>query len=115
MFIGEHVPCRLKRWITKARKELQPVDLSHEITALLYLKEHCAYEFFHGSLFPGQLHDSDDRCHVFKMSTNGPASGVDLVKRMQPGNDLEKAWCCFDHVHRIKHWVTMAAHVYDIR
>lgn len=94
---------------------MRPIDLSHEITALLYLKEHCAYEYFHGSLFPGQMHDSSDRCHIFKMSTTGPASGVDLVKRMQAGHDLANAWCCFDHVYRVKDWVTMAAHVYDTR
>lgn len=110
-----HVLVRLKKWITQARKELQPIDLSQEITSFLYLKEHCAYQYFHGSLFPGQLHDTNDRCHIFKMSTTGPASGVELVKRMKPGNDLERSWCCFDHVHRIKEWVTMAAHVYDIR
>lgn len=89
--------------------------MSHDITALLYLKDHCAYDFFHGSLFPGQLHDEKDRCFIFKMSTVGPASGVDLVKRMQMGGDLEKCWICFDHVFRIKDWVTMAAHVYDTR
>jgi hypothetical protein len=37
-------------------------------------------------------------------------SGVHLVKRMQPGGDLEDAWIMFDH---IKHWTTMVCHVYD--
>jgi hypothetical protein len=32
---------------------------------------------------------------------------------MQPGGDLEHAWIMFDHVKRVKHWTTMACHVYD--
>jgi hypothetical protein len=43
----------------------------------------------------------------------GPGSGVDLVKRMQPDGDLEDAWMMFDHVKRIKKWITMACHFYD--
>jgi hypothetical protein len=35
----------------------------------------------HGNIFPGQ---SKDRVYVFKMLVDGPRSGVDLVKRMQP-------------------------------
>jgi hypothetical protein len=50
---------------------------------------------------------------VFKMSKVGPGSGVHLVNRMQPGGDLEHAWIMFDHVKRVKHWTTMACHVYD--
>jgi hypothetical protein len=62
--------------------------------------------------FPGQGSDSD-KVFVFKMSEVGPGSGVDLVNRMQPGGDLEHAWIMFDHVKRVKHWTTMACHVYD--
>jgi hypothetical protein len=47
------------------------------------------------------------------MSEVGPGSGVYLVKRMQPGGDPEDAWIIFDHVKRVKHWTTMAYHVYD--
>jgi hypothetical protein len=36
-----------------------------------------------------------------------------LVKRMQPGGDLEDTWIMFDHVKHVKHWTTMACHVYD--
>ena len=32
---------------------------------------------------------------------------------MQPGGDLESSWIMFDHVKRVKHWTTMACHVYD--
>jgi hypothetical protein len=64
------------------------------------------------NLFPGQGFDSD-KVFVFKMSEVDPGSGVDLVKRMQPGGDLEDAWMMFDHVKRVKKWTTMACHVYD--
>jgi hypothetical protein len=50
---------------------------------------------------------------VFKMSEVGPANGVDLVRRMQPGGDIENAWIMSDHVKLVKGWTTMAAHVYD--
>jgi hypothetical protein len=62
--------------------------------------------------FPGQGSDSD-KVFVFKMSEVGPGSGVYLVRRMQPGGDLENAWIIFDHVKCVKHWTTMACHVYD--
>ena len=39
--------------------------------------------------------------------------GVDLVKRMQLGNDHEDAWIIFYHVKRVKKWTTLACHVYD--
>jgi hypothetical protein len=51
--------------------------------------------------------------YVFKMLEDGPGSGVDLVKRMQPRGDLKNAWLMFDHVKRVKEWTTMACHVYD--
>jgi hypothetical protein len=41
-------------------------------------------------MIPGQGFDSD-KVFVFKRSKVGPGSGVDLVKRMQPGGDLEDA------------------------
>jgi hypothetical protein len=47
------------------------------------------------------------------MSEVGLGSGMDLVRRMEPGGDLENAWMMSDHVKRVKGWTTMAAHVYD--
>jgi hypothetical protein len=43
------------------------------------------------------------------MSKVGLGSGVYFVNWMQPGGDL----IMFDHVKRVKHWTTMACHVYD--
>jgi hypothetical protein len=62
--------------------------------------------------FPGQG-DEADKVFVFKMSEVGPGSGVDLVRRMQPGGDLEHAWIMSNHVKRVAKWTTMACHVYD--
>ena len=62
--------------------------------------------------FLGQ-NDDADKVFVFKMSKVGSGSGMDLVRRMQQGGDLENAWMMSDHVKRVKRWTTMAAHVYD--
>ena len=70
------------------------------------------WAFVQENKFPNQGSDSD-KVFVFKMSEVGPGSGVDLVKRMQVGSDLQDAWMMFDHVKRVKVWTTMACHVYD--
>ena len=83
---------------------------------LLKLKKGCMYDYFHSMLFLFQTIDTTTKCHVFKMSTLGPGSSVELVERMcRTGNgDLSRAWVCFDHVKRITDgWTTMAAHVYN--
>jgi hypothetical protein len=52
------------------------------------MKMYTTIEYIHGNVFPGQ---GKDKVYVFKMLEDGPGSGVDLVKRMQPGGDLENA------------------------
>ena len=49
------------------------------------------------SIFLGQGDDSD-KVFVFKMLEVGPDSGVYLVRRMQPGGNLENAWIMSNHV-----------------
>jgi hypothetical protein len=78
--------------------------------SIMALKDHYAFKFVHGSRFPGQ---SEDKVFVFKMSVDLPGSGVELVKRMQVGGDMETSWIMFDHVKRLKDWTTMVCHVYD--
>ena len=78
--------------------------------SIMALKDHSGFKYVHGSRFPGQ---SKDKVFVFKMSVNLPGSGVDLVKRMQVGGDMENSWIMFDHVKRLKDWTTLACHVYD--
>ena len=84
--------------------------------SILQLKKKCVFPFFHGSRFPGQGGPSD-KCFLFKMSTKGPGSGVDLVNRMRQKKqgDLCAAWVHFDHTHRIDGWATMSCSVYDPR
>lgn len=83
---------------------------------ILKLKRTCMFPFFHGSRFPGQGRNID-KCYVFKMSTKGPGSGVDLVNRMRRTGkgDLCKAWVHFDHTHRVDGWATLSCSVYDPR
>ena len=83
---------------------------------LLQLKKCCMYKYFHSMLFPFQNTDIITNYHVFKMSTLGPSSCMELVERMHRtrNGDLRKSWVCFDHVKRIiDGWTTMAAHVYN--
>ena len=48
------------------------------------------WRFVQQNRFPGQGADMD-KVFVFKMPEVGPGSRVDLVKRMQPGGDLENS------------------------
>ena len=84
-------------------------------TQLLKLKKTCAYPYMQGMLFPGQSMLPNARSHIFKMSTTGPASGLELVNRMRQDGlgDLRHSWVCFDHVRKVVGWTTMAVHVYD--
>ena len=82
------------------------------IDKILELKKTSRYDYVQESVFPGQ---GSNKVFLFKMSIEGPGSGFDLVKRMQPGGDLENAWIMFDHVKRVKDWTTMACHVYDVK
>ena len=82
------------------------------MNSIMVLKDHYAFKFVHGSRFPGQ---SKYKVFVFKMYVDLPASGVELVKKMQVGGDMENSWIIFDHVKRLKDWTTMTCHVYDSR
>jgi hypothetical protein len=80
------------------------------LDSIMALKNHSGFKYVHDSRFPGQ---SKDKVFVFKMSVDLAGSGVDLVKRMQCGGDMENSWIMFDHVKRLQDWTTMACHVYD--
>ena len=80
------------------------------IDNIIELKRRSLYDYIQDSSFPGQ---GSSKAYLFKMSTAGGGSGVDLVKRMQPGGDLGGAWIMFDHVKRVKDWTTLGVHVYD--
>ena len=79
------------------------------VDSILKLKKGFKYDYIQDSRFLGQ---GSKLVYIFKMSTVGPSSGVDLVRRMQPGGNLELQWVMFDHVKRISHWTTLGVHVY---
>jgi hypothetical protein len=99
-------------------------SIKNDVTSFRYIRRYgvmdgitmlrgCSnWPYVQENLFLGQGSDSD-KVFVFKMSEVGLGSDVDLVKRMQPGGDLEDTWMMFDHVKRVKKWTTMACHVYD--
>jgi hypothetical protein len=105
-------------------KYMSSTSIKNDVTAFRYIRRfevmdgiamlrgcsHWAY--IQENKFLGQGSDSD-KVFVFKMSEVGPGSGAHLVKQMQPGWNLEDAWIIFDHVKHVKHWTTMACHVYD--
>ena len=87
--------------VMQTQKATQPLGEGYE--AILNLKRTCHFEFFHGSRFPLQATTTTERCFIFKMSTTGPSSGIDIVQRMDKdvNGDLYQALVCFDHVHLV--------------
>ena len=49
------------------------------IDNIMTMKRESKFEFIHDSVFPGQ---GKEKVYVFKMLTEGPGSGVDLIRRM---------------------------------
>ena len=88
---------------------------SSDLEKLIELRNSTVFPFVQSILFPGQGVSTAERPHIFKMSTKGPGSGVDLVRRMQKDGDLENSWVMSDVMHRCldRNWCTMSAHVYD--
>ena len=100
--------------VMQSRKTSRPLGDGFE--TILKLKGKCHFQFFNGSRFPLQANKSDERCYVFKMSTIGLGSGVEIAHRMDStgDGDLWHSWVCFDYVYRLENgWHTMGAHVYD--
>ena len=74
------------------------------------LQGHSSWAYIQRNMFPDQGDDSE-KVFIFKMSKVGAGSGMDLVRRMQPGRNLEHTWIIFDHVKFVTNWTTMACHV----
>jgi hypothetical protein len=99
-------------------------SIKNDVTSFTYIRRYMimdgitmlrgcsSWPYVQENMSQSQGSDSD-KVFVFKMSEVGPGSSVDLVKRMQPGGDLQNAWMMFDHVKHVKMWTTMACHVYD--
>jgi hypothetical protein len=105
-------------------KQMSSPNIRNQVTTFRYLRRFGVMDsitrlrgdsnwaFVQENRFPGQGAETD-KVFIFKMSEVGPGGGVDLVKRMQPGQDMEDACIMFDHVKRVKLWTTMACHVYN--
>jgi hypothetical protein len=65
---------------------------------ILHIKCNNAYSYIQGNQFLGQ--SFNEACFLFKMSTHGFGSGVELVRRMRKG-DLKTSWVMFDHIKRM--------------
>lgn len=73
------------------------------------LKDHLGFKYVHDNKFLGQ---SKDKIFVLKVSVYFIRSGVNCVKRMHVGGDMENSWKMFDHVKHLKDWTTLMCHVY---
>jgi hypothetical protein len=62
------------------------------------MKRYTIIENIHGNIF---LRQGKETVYVFMMLVDKPGIGMELVKCMQLGGDLENAWLMFDHVKRI--------------
>ena len=100
--------------IRKTVTSFKSLGRLEEMDGIAKLRGTTSWAFVQTNRFPGQG-DPTDKVFVFKMSEVGLGSGVDLVRRMQPGGELENAWMMFDHVKRVKKWTTMACHVYELK
>ena len=65
------------------------------MNSVMALKDHLIFEYVYGNKFFGM---SKDKIFAFKMSVDFQGSGVDLIKRMQIGADLENSWTMFNRV-----------------
>lgn len=65
------------------------------------LRGYSKWPYVRKNMFLGQGSDFD-KVFLFKMSELGPGNGVDLVKGMQPGSNLQDAWIMFDHIRHVK-------------
>lgn len=107
--------CRFQSIVAYEKKQ-SAAHVGDGYDNILQLKKKCMFPFFHGSRFPGQgaLHE---KCFIFKMSTKGRGSGVDLVNKMRRTGTgyLKHSWVHFDYTHRVAGWATMSCSVYDPR
>ena len=79
--------------------------------SITMLKGYSNWPYVQKNMFPSQGSNSN-KVFIFKMSEIGPGIGMNLVRRIQLGGDLEDVWIMFDHVKRVKKWTTMACHIY---
>ena len=106
-------PSRFMSLLRSIRKLSDDDNGSGIFDILKRMQERVHFPFLQQYRFPGQG-SATDFPFIFKMLVKGHGSGLDLLKRMRPGEDLEGTWVMFDVMHRIKDgWLTLSAHVYD--
>ncbi len=70
------------------------------LDSILVLKSLSPYDYIWDNCFFGQQYNKN--VYLFKMSIERDDCGVDLVKWIQPRDDLEKNWMMFDHVKHVQ-------------
>lgn len=78
--------------------------------SIMALKNHWDIKYVHGSRFLGQ---SKNKVFVFKLSRDLQRNGMDLMKHMQVGGNMEKLFKIFDHVKCLKNKTIQTCHMYD--
>ncbi len=86
--------------------KLNPID------CILKLKALFGYNYIQDNFFPNQ--QARQKVYLFKVFIDGTTSKFDLVRQMQPNDNLQNAWMMFNHVTRVQGWMTMACHIYDL-
>ena len=98
--------------IKNAISNFKHVGHTNPMDGIRQMRGCTTWPFVQQNMFPRQG-AKDDKVFIFKMNEVGPASGVDLVTRMQPREDLQDSWLMFDHIKRVNNWTTTACHAYD--
>ena len=98
--------------IKNAISNFKYVGRTNPMDGIRQMRGCTTWPFVQRNILLGQGVDNN-KVFVFKMIEVGPASGVDLVTRMQPGGNLQDSWLMFNHVKRMNNWTTMACHIYD--
>jgi hypothetical protein len=105
-------PCKFTSLLRSVRKDTD-FRGNGVFNVLEKMQKNIWFLYIQWHRIPGQGSQTDFP-FVFKLSVKGPGSGVDLLRRMQPGKDLFGTWVMFDVMHQITtDWLTFSAHVYD--
>jgi hypothetical protein len=72
---------------------------------IFFLKSKSPYDYIQGNCCLRQM--VGQKVFMFRMSLYGLASGIDLVKCIQPNGDLLNCWLMFDHVKHVQEWTTI--------
>jgi hypothetical protein len=104
-------PSKFMSLLQSVRKDSKDWKGNGIFDCLQKMQKNIHFPFIQRYRVPGQGSGKDFPV-IFKMSTKGAGSGVDLLKRMKPENELFGTWVMFDIMHQITTgWLTFSAHV----